>query len=183
MKALSIAATSFLALWGHSALACTPIEGESTGRIQGDACSFNEPGFSAGPVERLKGNLIRQFARTGGGCDGEQIVIYFDCESQQGHWLGGSYSVMGGGFDAPEAKPPRPNADGTLPPIVLWSGPAEYFANVVEGKLGPAISLKTIRARSASQSWITQQGDLSQSRIDIDGHRLDLSCGCKLPQP
>lgn len=84
--------------------------------------------------------------------------------------------MMGANTGFPVAPPALPTA-----PIMLYSGPAEYFARHDQPDLGDPNALDRIAAKAQSLRWIKQHGALGQSRITVEGKAFDLSCGCRLP--
>ncbi|MBA4491986.1 hypothetical protein [Paracoccus sp. S1E-3] len=120
---------------GTAADACRPVAPTRSGVERGRQCADSyfspERTVFSGPAERISATTVRQKI-TSGRCEGEQIVVYYDCAREQAVWMGGEYSVMG--FFSPDhsvtAISGRLQGLGWMP----QSGTVNSSAITVDGK-------------------------------------------------
>ncbi len=170
----TLAISALLSLSAGAALACTPAPITQSTIERGEACSVSysspEQQIRSSLAERLTDRIVRQFISTGV-CEGESIVVYYDCTENRGVWLGGGYEFMGD-F--------RPEPKQRIPQNVVYPGPADYFAAQVEPELAPAYDIDAIHAKAAALPWIKQLGKISSPAIRIEGKSFYMGCGCAL---
>ncbi|TRW97347.1 hypothetical protein FNJ84_07455 [Paracoccus sp. M683] len=170
-----------LALAGTGAEACSAIARESSGVERGEQCSvshFSPKGdVFSGIAKKISPEVVRQTINTGTGCGGEQIVVYYDCASKEGVWMGGEFNQMGM-FDP---HPPAPADQASYVPT-MTPGPAAYFIDNEEGAFAPDYAPDALLAKAQSVGWMPQSGRVGTPFITVDGRRFNLACGCDLPQ-
>lgn len=163
---------------GQAAMACTPGEVTRDEVSRGQQCQVNyawtdKPSVGSSGVEDLGSGVIKQVISTGACNQGEMIVVYYDCKTGQGAWLGGTKDT------APELQP-RPSGSEEWAAPYIGEGISGGFIRTQEGRFAPEYDVKAIYALAERLEWVTDKGRLSQSRISVDGGAFDLKCGCDL---
>lgn len=163
---------------GQAALACSPGEVMRDQVWRGQQCQVSygwthRPSVSSQRVEDLGNGVIKQVISTGACDQGEMIVAYYDCKTGQGTWLGGTKDSV------PELQP-KPSRPGEYAAPYIGEGIAGGFVRTQEGRFAPDYDITAIHDRAKTLGWVTDKGQLSQSRIVVDGGAFDLNCGCDL---
>ncbi len=178
----SITGVTVLAASAVAAQACVPLEVTGKSVTSGDACTktYADPALafgivSASPVSDLGNGVLRQYVSTGACNQGEQIVVYYDCKSARGVWLGSSRQDVA-------ALQPK-TSDGSFAPVMVDEGVAGGFVRMQEPRFAPDFNTDAILAAAKRLDWVDQSGGFGQSRIAVDGKTFDMSCGCRLHYP
>lgn len=133
-------------------------------------------------VRRISPKVVQLYIGKGNICDtGELIAVYYDCAAERAIWFGGDYwwpeGKQVGTTDDPIGLPSRINNLTNY-----HAGPVEHFVTLISPGFAPDYSLNAILAKAQSLEWFEESGVINSNRMSVDGHVLNLSCGCRLPE-